>query len=89
MLHQVLHALETAQGPVRLDELSRALGIEPSALEGMIAYWVRKGRLKDASAAACSNGCGGACGGTASCAFVTKMPRTITLTPRDEPSATG
>ena len=45
MLRQVLETLEQAQGPIPLDELSRQLGIEHSALEGMVSFWVRKGRL--------------------------------------------
>ncbi len=46
-LYRVLHAIETAQGPVDLEALGTELGIEVSALEGMIAFLVRKGRLRD------------------------------------------
>ena len=56
MLYQILEALEAANGPVSLDELSRQLQIEPGALEGMIAFWVRKGRLKDTAVSGCA-GC--------------------------------
>jgi hypothetical protein len=79
MLHQVLHALETASGPVSLDELSRQLGIERGALEGMIDFWVRKGRLKDSSVCesarpgcSCSSHPGG-------CSFDSPGPRTISV----------
>lgn len=80
MLHQVLQAFETATGPVSLDELSRELGVERSALEGMIDFWVRKGRLRDrvsgmCNAATCS-GCAARDGG---CVFDRAAPRTIVL----------
>mgnify|MGYP001584006679 CR=1 FL=1 len=45
MLKDVLNAVENAQGPIRLDTLGEDLGIEPSALEGMIEFWQRKGKL--------------------------------------------
>ena len=72
MLRQVLQELESAPGPVNINELSQKLGIEQSALEGMIQFWVRKGRLKTGSQTAtemaelCTTGsCGCACAGTA------------------------
>ncbi|NOX60852.1 MAG: hypothetical protein GXP42_02725 [Chloroflexi bacterium] len=46
MLHQVLAEIEAASGPIDLNALGRKLGVQPSALEGMIRFWVRKGRLK-------------------------------------------
>ncbi|HHB91003.1 MAG TPA: hypothetical protein ENK60_06805 [Anaerolineae bacterium] len=45
MLHAILHELQTASGPLTLRQLSRKLGVQESALEGMIQFWVRKGRL--------------------------------------------
>ncbi len=56
MLYQILEILEQAEQPLSLAELSQRLQIEPSALEGMIAFWVRKGRLRDTAVL----GCGGA-----------------------------
>jgi hypothetical protein len=85
MLHQVLQAFEQTEGPVQLDELSRRLGIERSALDGMIAFWVRKGRLKDSALEGCGGGCAAHCGGTSSCSFQSHTPRTIELvTPRSK-----
>lgn len=46
MLHQVLSEIKNARGPITVSELSRKLGIQPAALEGMIEFWVRKGRLQ-------------------------------------------
>ncbi|MCX7791583.1 MAG: FeoC-like transcriptional regulator [Chloroflexaceae bacterium] len=82
MLHQVLQALETASGPVSLDELSRQLGIDPGVLEDMIAFWVRKGRLQAGNGGVCGGSCGG-CGPQAQeCAFRPAGPRVITLRER-------
>ena len=78
MLKLVLHSIESSKGPVHVAELSQRLGIERSALEGMIDYWVRKGRLYDSDGAACapSTGhCSTSCTGAANCAFVAKMPK--------------
>jgi hypothetical protein len=68
MLQQVLHEITTARGPITISELSRKMGIETAALEGMIEFWVRKGRLQRDS----DHGGGNcACGpGASSCAPV-------------------
>ena len=85
MLWQVLHEVEAANAPLDLNELSRRLNVERSALDGMIQFWVRKGRLVDDTAGAgratvaCANhGCGG-CAGGQGCPFTMTMPRTISL----------
>jgi hypothetical protein len=45
MLSQILAEFQQAHGPLCLDELSRKLDIETSALEGMLQTLVRRGRL--------------------------------------------
>jgi hypothetical protein len=47
MLSQILQELENAKGPVDLSDLSRRLGVQRSALDGMIQFLVRKGRLRE------------------------------------------
>lgn len=80
MLHRVLQAFEAASGPLSLDELSRELGVERGALEGMIAFWVRKGRLKESGGACGSAGPGCSCSShPGGCSFDRAGPRTITL----------
>ncbi len=82
MLHRVLNEIESAQGVISLREIALKLNIEQSALEGMLNFWVRKGRLKadevfgdlDNAPACQSLGCGG-CAGASQCPFVMKMPR--------------
>ena len=90
MLNQVLQEIRSTQSTLNLGDLSRKLGIERSALDGMIQFWVRKGRLVDDEAAetqagvVCSiGGCGASCMGTSNCAFVAKMPKTYSISPGD------
>jgi hypothetical protein len=45
MLHTILDAFETRDQPVNLQTLSLELEIDAAALEGMLEFWVRKGRL--------------------------------------------
>jgi hypothetical protein len=47
MLSRILNEFEAARGALTLVELSRRLGIERSALEGMLRLLVRKGRLRE------------------------------------------
>ncbi|NWF64452.1 MAG: hypothetical protein HXY38_09120 [Chloroflexi bacterium] len=86
MLNLVLKEIAGANEPISLTVLSNKLAIEQSALEGMLAHWVRKGKLRDDDAeesSACgtggTGGCGCACTGTDACAFVAKMPKTYSL----------
>lgn len=65
MLSRILEELEEAKGPLDLNEMSRRLGVERSALDGMLRLLVRKGRLREVgpTAEACSH-----CAGCFSCA---------------------
>lgn len=65
MLSRILEELEEAKGPLDLNEMSRRLGVERSALDGMLQLLVRKGRLREVgpTAEACSH-----CAGRFSCA---------------------
>ncbi|MBN1993451.1 MAG: hypothetical protein JW953_12190 [Anaerolineae bacterium] len=84
-----MQEIEAAQGSINLNELSRKLSVERSALDGMIAYWMRKGRIKDDEReqeqvfVACRPGncsIGRGCPGPQGCPFIMKMPRTYSLT---------
>lgn len=90
MLWKILQEVEAAQGPLDLNELSRRLDIERSALDGMIQFWVRKGRLVDdavvagqATTVCAGHACSHGCPGPQQCSFALKMPRTITLLDRE------
>lgn len=47
MLSEILKAFRQTGGPLDLNELSRQLGTERSALEGMLELLVRQGKLKE------------------------------------------
>ena len=47
MLSQILRIFEESTGPMDLNELSRRLGTDRSALEGMLGLLVRQGKLKE------------------------------------------
>ena len=65
MLTEIMKAFREADKPMDLKELSRALGTDLSALEGMLETLVRQGKLKEVNigGATCGN-----CHGKASCA---------------------
>lgn len=86
MLEQVLREIEASQGTINLNDLAYKLGLERSALAGMIEFWIRKGRLKvddwelEEFCEMCSGAaCGGSYQGPQGCPFVMKMPRTFSL----------
>ena len=70
-LRQVLTTFEQG-GSRSLSQIARDLDVSPARLEGMIQYWVRKGKIRETvSYTEC-----GTCGHDAnSCPFVLEMPR--------------
>jgi hypothetical protein len=89
MLIRLLQEIESSQGVVRLNELSRRLWVERSALEGMLAYLVRKGRLQcddqiADTASSCANGrCSGTCAGPEACPFIIRTTKMYSIPSRD------
>ena len=86
MLNQILQAIETAEGSVDLHALSRQLNVEPGALQGMLDFLVRKGRIQtgdDLDGDCCSTevscSCGKTCPGPQNCHFVVKLPKTYAI----------
>ncbi len=81
MVQQVLHALEQAQQPLSLNDLAAQVGVDTGTLEGMLAFWERKGRIVLHDGSACmARGCGG-CGSAGGCAFAGTSPRAFLLVP--------
>jgi len=81
-LYAVLDAIKNAGGPVSLSRLGHELNIEPDALQGMIDFWVRKGRLRvqgalPGSATGCTLAGCASCPveGPESCPVLLHMPR--------------
>lgn len=62
MLSRILREFKEAGGAIDLAELSRRLGVEPSALDGMLEVLVKQGKLNYLCAGA-SGVCGGSCQG--------------------------
>jgi hypothetical protein len=65
MLSKILKEFHDSSGIVSLNELSRRLSVERSALDGMLETLVRQGRLREVCAAGstsschCNSGCNG------------------------------
>ena len=58
LLYNVLHKIEGNDGPVSINDIARELNVDASAVEGMISFWVNKGRLKRIGGTACvPSGC--------------------------------
>ena len=45
MLDEIMHEFENNKGPITVKELARRLDIEESALDGMLEFLQRKGKL--------------------------------------------
>ncbi len=82
LLKQVLQTFEESKTPLSMAEMAERLGVEPGVLDGLIDYWVRKGRLRQTGtpAARC-----GACGHQNGCPYVVALPRRYELTEADAP----
>jgi hypothetical protein len=79
-VRQVLDLFENATGPLSLPQVARRLNISQVRLEGMIHYWIRKGRIRESvSLTEC-----GSCGHQGACPFVMDMPRTYEVVPRGD-----
>ena len=79
-LRDVLNAFEQ-NGPASLAQMARDMDVEASALEGMIQFWVRKGKLREVCDLGCSS-----CGAHGSCPVVTLTPRRYELVADDSPA---
>lgn len=87
VLKQVLTRFEDPAQSASLAQIARELDLDMPTLQGMIDYWVRKGKLRevvqcDSKTPACS--CGG---GPTGCPFLMAMPRSyepVTVVMSDE-----
>lgn len=87
-LKQVLEVFKDTSQPLTMNQIARQLSLEPPVLEDMIAFWVRKGRLRDVSACDDTCNCGTACSscsfGATGCPFVVQMPKRYEFVEPDE-----
>jgi predicted transcriptional regulator len=76
VVQRLVGELRSAAGPVQVRDLAERLGMQPSALSGMLEVLERKGVLTLAGAGptagdeACGAACGGTCVGVAGCPFI-------------------
>ncbi len=75
ILRDVLNAFEDADRPLTLNQMAHELSVAPGMLEGMIDYWVRKGKLRETTGAQKCTACSSAKG----CHMVVKLPRSYEL----------
>lgn len=72
-LREVLEIFEKG-GALSLAQIAQQCGIEQSALEGMILFWVRKGKLREITTSGCSG-----CSAHKGCPVVVTLPRRFEL----------
>ena len=84
MLRDVIRLFEQTERPTSLSEMARALGVQQSALEGMLDTLVRQGKLIEAgSEGSCTSGsCGSRCGGC-HCGPAPAQPKSYRLVRKD------
>jgi hypothetical protein len=75
-LSQVLTAFEDNREPLTMKQIAGRLGISIPRLEGMIQYWVRKGKLRETINLSDCGTCGR---GPGDCPFTVELPRTYEL----------
>lgn len=84
-LRQVLAAFERADAPLPLAQVARDLDLPLERLEGMVEYWVRRGRIRESGATAAAL----SCARYGSCPYVLRLPRILELVPQGEPESVG
>jgi hypothetical protein len=75
-LSQVLAAFEDNSKPMTLAQIARELDVSAARLEGMIQYWVRKGKLREVVSFSDCGTCGR---GPGDCPFTVELPRSYEL----------
>jgi hypothetical protein len=82
-LREVLRAFETAPGPLSLNDIARDLDITPGMLDGMIDYWVRKGKIRPAASGSTCGTCSACSHLKSCCTYSPAMPRSYLLVTDD------
>lgn len=85
VLDRLTEEIRSAQGPIRLEALARRIGVQASALPGMLGTLERKGVLTMPAGSddgfACSAACGNSCAGLDACPFIAdvRAPQPIVI----------
>lgn len=72
LTRQVLNYFEQTEEAISLNALAKQLDITRGTLEGILNYWVRKGKLREITVD--KNVCN-TCGVQNGCPFITALPR--------------
>ncbi|MFW5708826.1 MAG: FeoC-like transcriptional regulator [Chloroflexota bacterium] len=80
-LREVLNRFSEQSAPVSINQMAREMQIEPGVLQEMLAYWVRKGKLREVSGSGeqCFT-----CGIKSACPFIVTLPRYYELVQEGE-----
>lgn len=74
-LRKLLTLIEDSSGAYSIQALARELDVTPARVEGMLEYWIRKGKINPSTnLTEC-----GSCSAQGDCPFVLEMPRTYEL----------
>ena len=74
-LSRFLTVFEEAQGALSIQALAASLDVSQARVEGMVEYWVRKGRIRKSNSL---TDCG-SCSDSGDCVFVIDLPTTYEL----------
>lgn len=80
-LREVLNRFGDQSAPVSINRMAHDMQIAPGVLDGMIAYWVRKGKLREVTNT--GDNCN-TCGVKSGCPFIIAMPRYYELIRDDD-----
>ncbi|MCA9914931.1 MAG: hypothetical protein KC496_16370 [Anaerolineae bacterium] len=71
-LREVLNHFSDQSAPISLTRMAREMNLQPGVLQGMIEYWVRKGKLREVNTSGdnCTT-----CGVKGACPFIVNLPR--------------
>ena len=73
LLKQVLAQFEDPTRSITLTQVARTLDVDMGTLQGMVDYWVRKGKLRECSQCEATPVC--SCCGPKVCPFIVSMPK--------------
>jgi hypothetical protein len=80
-LREVLNRFADQNAPRSIKAMAREMSLEPGILQGMIEYWVRKGKLREVNSGGdtCNT-----CGIKSGCPFIVALPRYYELVSEDD-----
>ena len=81
-LREVLNRFSDQSAPISIQKMAREMKLEVGVLQGMIEYWIRKGKLREVVGN--HTGCT-TCGIKGECPFIMTLPRYYELADENDP----